>query len=156
MPSRPPLNGQIPSRQLPDGQMSDRQKVSTAQVADGQTGVVSAPPAKQTKAIEPHKQAALKDAATKTAAPAKGKATAAKGAPRQEKADANGQVRPAVKGPGDKGKADANGQPKPAWGAAQPAAGATNVAAARSYKVHSIMLQATSQCDGCCECLWQA
>ena len=136
--------------------MSDRQKVSTAQVADGQTGVVSAPPAKQTKAIEPHKQAALKDAATKTAAPAKGKATAAKGAPRQEKADANGQVRPAVKGPGDKGKADANGQPKPAWGAAQPAAGATNVAAARSYKVHSIMLQATSQCDGCCECLWQA
>jgi hypothetical protein len=40
-----------------------------------------------------------------------------------------------VKGPGEKARGTANGEHKPAWGAAQPAPNATQVAAARSYKV---------------------
>ncbi len=40
-----------------------------------------------------------------------------------------------VKGLGEKARGSASGQQKPAWGAAQPAPNATQVAAARSYKV---------------------
>ena len=40
-----------------------------------------------------------------------------------------------VKGLGEKARGTASGQQKPAWGAAQPAPNATQVAAARSYKV---------------------
>ena len=48
-------------------------------------------------------------------------------------------VSSAVKGQGEKAKAIPNGQQKPAWGAAQPAAKATQVATARSYKVQPFL-----------------
>lgn len=45
-----------------------------------------------------------------------------------------------VKGPSKKARGTASGQQKPAWGAAQPAPNATQIAAARPYKVSSFSL----------------